>query len=249
MLLAIDIGNTNITFGLFRGKKLIKRFNIPTKKYTIQNLRNSLDEIAIDDSIICSVVPKMLHILNRDLIKLSDKKPRIVGEDVQVPVRNLYRYPKQVGSDRLVNTYAAIMLYGAPLIIIDFGTAITFDVISTRNEYLGGMILPGLGISLDVLVERTALLPEVRLNKPREFIGRSTKNSMLSGIIYGFAVLTDELTNRIRNKIGKRARIIGTGGDIRIIGKYCKSIDEINQDLTLMGLNLIYHNILKRRQS
>ncbi len=247
MLLTIDIGNTNINLGVFRGQRLIKRFSIPTKKYAIQNLKKLLDKISVDDSIICSVVPKMLRILNRDLIKLSNKKPRIVGEDVQVPVRNLYRYPEQVGSDRLVNAYAGVMLYGAPLIIIDFGTAITFDAISYRNEYLGGMILPGLDISLDALVQRTALLPEVRLNKPREFIGRSTKDSMLSGIIYGFAALTDELTRRIKNKIGKRARIIGTGGNIHIIGKYCKSIDEINQDLTLVGLNLIYHNILQRK--
>jgi type III pantothenate kinase len=240
MLLTIDIGNTNINLGVFRGQRLIKRFNIPTKKYAIQNLKKLLDKISVDDSIICSVVPKMLRILNRDLIKLSNKKPRIVGEDVQVPVRNLYRYPKQVGSDRLVNAYAGVMLYGAPLIIIDFGTAITFDAISKRKEYLGGLILPGLGISLDALAEQTALLPKVKLRKPRELIGRDTQNSILSGVVYGFAALTDDLVKRIKGKIGKKARVVATGGNVELIKRYCREIDKIDKDLTLKGLNLIF---------
>jgi type III pantothenate kinase len=158
-----------------------------------------------------------------------------------VPIKNLYRKPKQVGQDRLVNAYAGVILYGAPLIVVDFGTAITFDAVSKNKEYLGGMILPGLDISLHSLAERTALLPKIKLNKPKEFIGRDTKDSILSGVVYGFAALTDDLTQRIKNRIGKSAKVIGTGGNIKLIRRYCRNIDKVDRDLTLKGLNLIYN--------
>lgn len=240
MLLAIDVGNTNIGFGVFRGRRLIKRFNIPTQKYSVQKLRKALGKGTIDDSIICSVVWRVSRILKVDLKKMFGKKPYCLDEDIKVPIKNLYRKPKQVGQDRLANAYAGVVLYGAPLVIVDFGTAITFDAISKNQEYLGGLILPGLEISLDALVKRTALLPKIKLNKPKEFIGRDTKSSMLSGIVYGLTALTDDLTARIKAKIGKRAKVIGTGGSIDLIARYCKSIDRIDKDLTLKGLNLVY---------
>jgi type III pantothenate kinase len=245
MLLVIDIGNTSISFGVFTGQRLIKRFSIPTKRYTIQNLRKSLYGITIGDSIVCSVVPAVSRILKADLKKLLHKRPYCLGEDVKVPIKNLYRRPKQVGLDRLVNAFAGIKLYGAPLIVVDFGTAITFDVISNRKEYLGGLILPGLGISLDALTERTALLPKTKLRRPREFIGRDTSNSILSGIVYGFAALTDELVERIKGRIGRRAKVIGTGGNIHLIRNYCKGIDRADSDLTIKGLNFIFIAIKK----
>jgi type III pantothenate kinase len=240
VLLAIDIGNTNICFGIFKSKKLIKRLSIPTKKYAIRNLRNSLGKIAIDDSIICSVVPQVSHILKRDLKEMFGKRPYILSEDVKAPIKNLYRRPKQVGQDRLVNAYAGILLFGSPLIIVDFGTAITLDAVSKKGEYLGGLIVPGLGISLEALAEGAALLPKIRLEKPKEFIGRDTGNSMLSGIVYGFAALTDELAERIKQKIGRSARVVGTGGNIHFIREYCRNIDKVEGDLTLKGLNLVY---------
>ncbi|MFH1339089.1 MAG: type III pantothenate kinase [Candidatus Omnitrophota bacterium] len=239
MLLAIDIGNTNISFGAFDSKRLVKRFDIPTYGYSLRSLKKSLGRIEMEDCIICSVVPKVSRILKADLKKLLGKRACVVGEDVKVPIKNLYRKPRQVGSDRLVNAYAGIVLYGAPLIIVDFGTAVTFDVISKRREYLGGMILPGMGISLDALTERTALLPEVKLNKPAELIGRDTKSSMLSGIVYGFASLAENLTKRIKEKIGKDAKVVATGGDVGIIGRYFKGIDKIDKNLTLKGLILV----------
>lgn len=242
MLLAIDIGNTNISFGMFCAAKIIKRFDIPTKNYSLKRLKKKLGKGYVNDAIVCSVVPKSTKILGEDLRGLLSKKPIIIGKDIVVPIKNLYRKPKQVGQDRLVNAYAAVNLYGAPLMVVDFGTAITFDVISKNKEYLGGMILPGLEISLDALFERTALLPKIKLERPRQFIGRDTKNSMLSGIVYGFASLVDTLTKRIKNKIGKHALVISTGGNIQLIGKYCKSIDKIDRELTLKGLNLIYNN-------
>jgi len=242
MLLTIDIGNTNISFGVFKGNKIIKRFDIPTKDYNLQEIRRNLGKINADDAVICSVVPNATKIIKKDLQKLLGKKPYIIGKDIKVAIKNLYRNPKQVGLDRLVNAYAGIKFYGYPLIAIDFGTAITFDVVSKNKEYLGGMILPGLGISLDALHQRTALLPKIKLEKPREFIGRDTKNSILSGLIYGFAALTDGLTIKIKKNIVKNAKVVGTGGNINLIARFCKQIDKIDADLTLKGLNLIYNN-------
>jgi len=244
MILAIDIGNTNISFGIFKGNRSTKRFNILTQYYNLRKLKQNLGRVDIDDAIICSVVPYATKVLAKDLKIYLRKRPYIIGKDIKVPIKNLYRKPKQVGQDRLVNAYAGVLLYGAPLITVDFGTAITFDVISKKKEYLGGMILPGLAISLDALAKRTALLPKIKLETPQEFIGRDTRNSMLSGIVYGFAALTDDLVSRIKNKIGKKAKVIGTGGNINLIGKYCKQFDKIDRDLTLKGLNLIYRNFL-----
>ena len=241
MLLAIDIGNTNINCGIFEDNRLLKRFCIPTRNYAVAHLSRSLREIAISDSIICSVVPKATHVLKSDLKRLLHKEPFVLGKNVKVSIENLYRKPKQVGQDRLVNACAGIAFYGVPLIIVDFGTAITFDAISKNEEYLGGMILPGIGISLDALTEQTALLPKIKLDRPKEFIGRDTRNSMLSGVVYGFAVLTDNLTERLKEQIGRKAKVIGTGGNIDLIKKYCKRIDRVDKDLALKGLNLIYH--------
>jgi len=253
MLLAIDIGNTNITFGIFsatehggfakhygeKGNRIIKRFDIPTVHYNLAKLKRNLGRVKINNTIICSVVPYARNILEKDLKRLLGRRPYIIGKDILVPIKNLYRKPKQVGQDRLVNAYAGVMLYGAPLIVVDFGTAVTFDVVSRNKEYLGGMILPGLGISLDALAERTALLPKIKLERPQELIGRDTKSSILSGMVYGFAALTDDLVVRIRNKISKSAKVIGTGGNINLINKYCKRIDRIDRDLTLKGVSLI----------
>jgi type III pantothenate kinase len=186
------------------------------------------------------VVPAFTKRLSVDIIKVNGIRPKVIGRDIQVPMRNLYRNPKQLGQDRLVNAYAGAKLYGAPLVVIDFGTTITFDVISKRKEYLGGMILPGLRISLEALNQHTALLPKIRLEKPREFIGQDTKNSMLSGVVYGFGCLTDALIARIKNKIGKKAKIIGTGGNINLISKYYKRIDAKDINLTLKGLNILF---------
>lgn len=243
MLLTADIGNTNITFGLFKGKRLTKKINIPTKDYCLQILKGKLGRMKPSASIICSVVPDATKILKRDLRRLLGKESVIIGKDIKVPIKNLYRKPEQVGQDRLVNAYAGVKLYGAPLIVVDFGTAVTFDCISRRGEYLGGMILPGLRISLEALAQKTALLPKIGLELPRELIGRDSKNSMLSGIVFGFAALTDDLVKRIKNKIGKNAKVIGTGGNIQLVGKYCHDIDICDISVTLKGLNLIWKEL------
>jgi type III pantothenate kinase len=245
MLLTVDVGNTTIAFGIFEGNKLKKRYSVPTNSAKYEYfLKKIFKSNCINDAIVSSVVPKATKVLDKALRRFLKKPALILGKNLKVPIKNLYRFPKQVGQDRLVNAFAAISLYGAPAIVVDFGTAITFDVISKKKEYLGGMILPGLKISLETLNERTALLPKIKLDRPKEFIGRDTKNSMLSGIVFGFAALSDDLTERIKTKIGKNSLVVGTGGNIDLLKSYCTNLDSVDKDLTLKGLNLIYHTLI-----
>jgi len=247
MLLAIDIGNTNISFGVFsKGDKIIKTFDIHSRQYSFNKFRKKSGLLKIADTLICSVVPKLTTKVAEDLKGILGKRPYIIGKDIRVPIKNLYHKPGQVGQDRLVNAYAGVILYGTPLIIIDSGTAITFDVISKRKAYLGGLILPGLNMSLAALNEKTALLPQVKLKYPKELIGRDTASSILSGVVIGAGALTDEVTNRIKLKIGKNTRVIGTGGSIDLIKKCSYLKIKIDRHLTLKGLKLIYQNEIKK---
>ncbi|MFH1457749.1 MAG: type III pantothenate kinase [Candidatus Omnitrophota bacterium] len=245
MLLAIDIGNTNITFGIFRGKRLVRKFDVPTDKFSYASLKKKSGRFEPRDAIVCSVVPWATRQLKRSLSQVGIR-PIIIGKDIAAPIKNLYRNPQQVGQDRLVNAYAAWRLYGTAAVIVDFGTAITFDVISKDREYLGGLILPGLKMSLGALAKGTALLPELTLSAPREFIGRDTKSSMHSGVVYGFASLTDRLILKIKKKIGKGTVAIGTGGDIGLMARYCKEIDKVDRYLSLKGLSLVFAQAQKR---
>ncbi|MCM8791962.1 MAG: type III pantothenate kinase, partial [Candidatus Omnitrophica bacterium] len=197
MFLAIDIGNTNINFGLFHNNRLLRRIDITVRDYNFKKLKEKLRKVNIESSIICSVVPNITSILLKDLSCIINK-PLIVGKDLNVPIKNLYRYPQKLGQDRLINAYAGMMLYGAPCIIIDIGTALTFDIVSKDRCYLGGMILPGLKVSLNTLAKNTALLPQLSLKRPKEFIGRNTENSILSGLIYGFSALIDGIIEKIK---------------------------------------------------
>ncbi len=245
MLLVADIGNTNINFGLYKitekeNSLLLNTFSIPTQSYNLNKLKAKLANIDIKDSVLCSVVPEATGLLKNDLQNLSRGKPYIIGKDIIVPLKNLYLKPKEVGQDRLVNAYAASKLYKSPLIAIDFGTAITFDIISKKKEYLGGMILPGLRISLETLKEKTALLPKISIQKPKEFIGRDTKTSMLSGLIFGFASLTDEMITKIKKITGKKTMAIGTGGNLSLMAEYCHKINHAEKNLTLNGLVMLY---------
>jgi type III pantothenate kinase len=240
MLLAIDIGNTNTSFGVFAQDRMIKKFDIPTAGFNIKELKARIGNKVISEAIICSVVPKATTDVRGKLKKLMRKNPLVVGQDIKVPIKNLYRKPGQLGQDRLVNAFAATALYGAPLIVIDFGTAVTFDVVSRNKEYLGGMILPGVGMSLEALHCKTALLPKIKLSRPKEFIGFDTQSSILSGVVYGIAAVTDELVRKIRLKIGKDAAVIGTGSSIKLIRRYCRVVNSVDPDLTVKGLNFIF---------
>ncbi len=247
MLLAIDIGNTNITCAIFNGKRLTKQFDIPVKKYSQSKLVKKFPNYKqISVSVICSVVPKLTKVIQRDLKKLTGKTPYIIGKNLIVPIKNRYRKPQQLGQDRLVNAYAASKLYGTPAIIIDTGTGITFDVVSKNNEYLGGLIFPGVGILLTSLAEKTALLPLIKIAKPKKLIGNDTKSSILSGIVFGIAALSKELIQKIKLHAGKNSIVIGTGKDIDLIARYSKLKVKINRNLTLEGINLIYKNKIKK---
>ena len=240
-LLTIDIGNTNINCGVFREEKLIKRFSLSTPRYSLVKIKKLLGRTKINQVVVCSVVPKISKRLLFDLKGLTKAAPLLLGKDLKVPLKNLYRRPRQVGPDRLANAFAAIQLYGYPLIIADFGTALTFDIVSKNKEYLGGIILPGSKLCLEALAQNCALLPQVELMPPSELIGKDTKNSMLSGIVYGYAGLVDCLVDRLKKKIGRHTLVIGTGGDISLLKKYCKKFDRIDEGLTLKGLNMIFN--------
>lgn len=237
-ILAIDIGNTNITMGLFSDERLVKRLKASTGDYAAHG--KNLKKFAIAGKVvISSVVPlatsRLLVSLNRTLA--CEKV--VVGKDIEVPIKNLYRIKGQVGQDRLVNAYAAKSLYGYPSVIIDFGTAITFDIVSRGGQYLGGLILPGIELGLASLYNGTALLPKVELREARELIGRDTVSSMRGGILFGYAAMCDGLIAKYKVLLGRDLKVIATGGNASLIKKYSTSIKIVDEDLTLKGLNLM----------
>lgn len=240
MLLTINIGNTNTACGIFNKDKLIKKFNFATGKLTSVLSKNGLLALAIDNIIISSVVPPATAILEKKLRKIFPREIYVIGKNIKVPIINKYRKPQQAGSDRMVNAYAGMRLFGTPAIVIDFGTAITFDIISKNREFLGGMIIPGLQTSINALYKNTALLPKIKLSRPREFIGKDTKSCILSGIVHGYSGLIDNLIDKITPRIGKNTKVIATGGDADFMAGYCRGIDKAEPNLILKGLNLIF---------
>lgn len=246
MLLAVDIGNTNVTFGLFKGRRLIKRRSVPTRELVDENRDRYLFVCPyLETIVICSVVPRVEQLLVPILQRLFKKKPVVLGKDIKVPIKNLYRKPGQVGQDRLVNAYAGYTLYKAPIIIVDFGTAVTFDVVSKTGAYLGGIIAPGIELSLNALSEKTALLPKIKLKRVSSVLGKTTAHSMASGILYGFASMCDGLVARLNKKLGLKFNVIATGGNAHLISKYSSSIRRLDENLTLKGINLIFQKIKK----
>ena len=244
MLLAIDIGNTSIHNGLFEEESLKKTFRIPTYakslrlKY-LKNLRPYLKDI--ECVIIVSVAPKALKEVRRALKKIVSPLTALmlVGKDIDSGVKNLYKNPRQVGQDRLVNARAAYELYNKGAIIVDFGTAITIDVVNKNKEYIGGVIAPGVEISLNALSEKASLLPKVRIKRPKGILGKETTKSMINGAIYGFSSLCDGIVQRLKVYC-KGSRVIATGGLSPLLGPYCKSVNKIDPELTLKGLRLIF---------
>jgi type III pantothenate kinase len=235
MLLAIDIGNTNITLALIdKAGSIRRKYFVPTGDFRLPGLAYTVDEIFI-----VSVVPGALREVKRNLKKkFKNAKISVIGRDVKVPLECLYD-KRQIGQDRLVTAFAAGSLYGLPVLIIDFGTAVTFDAVSKKGVYLGGLILPGIKMSLESLSERTAMLPKTYLKKTSSLIGRDTTSSIRSGMIYGYSALCEGLAASFRKKIGKNIRVVATGGDAPLISKYAPSIKKIDPDLSLKGLYLL----------
>ncbi|MFA6357334.1 MAG: type III pantothenate kinase [Candidatus Omnitrophota bacterium] len=246
MLLAINVGNTNISSAIFSSKhKIVKQFSLPTKSYSKTQFAKKIKPFEISDTVICSVVPGLSRILQQDLKLSTGKKPYIIGKELIVPIKNLYHNPKQLGQDRLINAYAACTIYSCPAVIIDSGTAITFDVVSKNKTYLGGLIAPGMELALKALREKTALLPQIKLQAPKGIICRDTKNSILSGVVFGIAGLCKELIGKIKKSAGREILVLGTGGNICLIKKYSGIKIKIDKNLTLKGILLAYENKLK----
>lgn len=250
MLLVIDVGNTNTVMGVYEHEKLISNWRLSTERNrTIDEygvlFRNlftlaKMDSEKITGIAISSVVPP----LNFTLTKMSENyfglTPYYVDHtsDTGMPIR--YQPETDVGADRIVNSVAAIARYGAPCIIVDFGTATTFDAVSKNSEYLGGVITPGLNISAEALFQRAARLSRVEIRRPEQVIGQTTISSVQSGLYYGYIGLVDGILRRMMVELGEGTKVISTGGLARLIGRGSELIEEIDDDLTLEGLRIIY---------
>ncbi len=253
MLLVIDVGNTNTVLGLFDGENLIHDWRIRTEidhtvdEYgiLISNLYHSSrmkeKEIkAVTDIIISCVVPPMLNILEPLCVKYFNIKPMIVGPGIKTGMPIFYDNPREVGADRIVNAVAAYAKYRKECIVVDFGTATTFDYVSPKGEYMGGCIAPGIVISSEALFERASKLPRVEFSKPKTVITKDTVSAMQAGIMYGYAGLVDGIVARMKAEVNTTPLVIATGGLARVVAQEAKSIDKIEDMLTLEGLRLIF---------
>jgi len=250
MLLVVDVGNTNTVLGLFDGDTLVHDWRIRTvvdhtvDEYgmLIYNLYKSskIGAKRISDIIISCVVPPMLNILEPLCRKYFHLKPLIVGPGVKTGMPIYYDNPKEVGADRIVNAVAAFEKYRRDLIIVDFGTATTFDYVSAKGEYMGGCIAPGIMISSEALFERAAKLPRVELSKPKSIIAKDTVSSMQAGIIYGYAGLVDGIARRMQAEAKGDPMVVATGGLAKIVAPETKTIAVVDDMLTLEGLRLIH---------
>lgn len=254
MLLVIDVGNTNTVLGLYDGDKLIHDWRIRTEiDHTVdeygmlifnlyQSSRMKTEEIkAVSAIIISCVVPPMLNILEPLCVKYFNVKPMIVGPGIKTGMPIYYDNPKEVGADRIVNAVAAYNKYHQAAIIIDFGTATTFDYISPKGEYMGGCIAPGILISSEALFRRAAKLPRVEFSKPKSVITKDTVSAMQAGIMFGYAGLIDGIVERIKKEVNTKPLVIATGGLASVVAPETKCIDKIEEMLTLEGLRIIYN--------
>jgi type III pantothenate kinase len=253
MLLVIDVGNTNTGLGLFDGNNLVHDWRIRTEiDHTIdeygvliynlyQSSRMKVKEIkAITAIIISCVVPPMLNILEPLCIRYFNVKPLIVGPGIKTGMPIFYDNPKEVGADRIVNAVAAFNKFHKEAIIVDFGTATTFDYVSPKGEYLGGCIAPGIMISIEALFERASKLPRVEFSKPKTVITKDTVSAIQAGIMFGYAGLVDGIVTRMKAEVKTNPLVIATGGLANIIAPETKTIEKIEEMLTLDGLRIIY---------
>ena len=248
-ILVVDVGNTSTLFGYYDGPRLRKTFRLPTKSLKpakLLVLKRKFPLNQMEAAVVATVVPAAGKMLKKSLPRLLGLKTLLAGQDIQVPIQNRYRHPKQVGMDRLMNALAAFIKYRRDVIIMDFGTAITFDVVSRKGEYLGGVIAPGVEISLEALYQKTALLPNIRLTSPKSAIGRDTVESIRIGCSIGIGGLCDRIVEKIKRRFRRPPLVIATGGQADFIAKYCKTAMRIEPSLTLQGLWLSYRHHLKK---
>jgi type III pantothenate kinase len=250
LLLVIDAGNTNIVLGIYDGEQLLRNWRISTDKSKSADeygiLFNNLLVLTgiglanITDIIISSVVPTLTGVLERLCRNYFGIRPHLVGPGIRTGMPIHYDNPKEVGADRIVNAVAGYEKYRAPLIIVDFGTATTFDYVNGKGEYCGGAIAPGLMISMEALFQKASKLPWVEIVKPPGVIAKNTVNSMQAGIYYGYIGLVDEIVGRMKRESKENPKVIATGGLAGLVAPESKTIDAVEEYLTLEGLRILY---------
>jgi len=250
MLLALDVGNTNTVIGVFEGKTLLQHWRLSTRRegtrdeyaILIKGLFDfsGLDSRQVSAVIISSVVPPLQGPLEEMAQHYFRVDPMIVGPGIKTGMPILYESPRDVGADRIVNAVAAFEAFGGPCIVVDLGTATTFDAISPRGEYMGGAICPGIGISSEALFQHAAKLPRVDITQPKVIIGKNTVGSMQAGIFYGYLSLVEGVVARMRAELGGRATVIATGGLAQLLLTGSTAVDHVDPLLTLTGLRILF---------
>lgn len=253
MLITIDIGNTNVVIGIYQDSELIAHWRLSSQTARTRDecwillnglLRtNSIESKQIQGGIISSVVPNLTPIFIQILEDYFYLQPVIVDSDLKIDLKILYENPRSVGADRICNAVAGFHYFGGPLVVLDFGTATTFDVVSAHNEYLGGIIAPGIELSASILHQRAARLPKVELKFPNSVIGRNTESSIQAGLMFGTVELINGLILRIENELGVTLKTVATGGLAKVVAPYTNRIERVEPFLTLDGLRLIYEQV------
>jgi type III pantothenate kinase len=254
MLLVIDVGNTNIVYGLFDGTRLVHQFRVESGRGRTADeyavvlrqllVMSGVEPTQVDAAIIASVVPALTEPMAGLVRRAFGRDPIVVGPGVKTGMAILYENPREVGADRIVNAVAAYEKAKGGVIVVDFGTATTFDCVTPKGEYLGGVICPGMQISAEALFARAAKLPKVEIALPPKAVGRNTVHSMQSGIVYGYVGLVDGLVARLKEELGYPCDVIATGGLAPLIAPLTKSIREVDEILTLVGLRILFERNL-----
>lgn len=257
MLVAVDIGNTNITIALFQQDHIVNTYRLTTKMqrtsdeygFMILSFLNAsnVEVKEIHDVIISSVVPKIMHSFTSAIIKYLHKEPILIGPGIKTGIAIKTDNPSGVGADRIVDAAGAYYTYGGPVLVVDFGTATTFDYVSDKGEFLYGVTAPGLQICAQALSSQAAQLPEIQIIKPESILAKNTVKSMQAGVVYGYIGLTENIIKQMKKEIGTPMKVIATGGLGRVITKETDLIDDYDKDLTFKGLYLIYKRYVKHK--
>jgi type III pantothenate kinase len=250
VILVVDVGNTNIVIGLYQERTLTHHWRLSTNRSSTVDeygvLISNLFQLAgvraeqMKGVILSCVVPPLMNTLEQLFVKYVGMEALIVGPGIKTGLNIRYENPKEVGADRIVNAVAGIEHYGTPLVVVDFGTATTFDYIDASGAYLGGAIVPGIGISTEALYQRASKLPRIELTKPKTVIGRNTVAAMQAGIIYGYAGQVDGIVRRICKEFNVQPRVVATGGLAELIAGETETIEKVDPLLTLEGLRIVY---------